>query len=149
MIIPEQKDTETELYHTLIKINGIKGFKTCYFYEDTPDGICDYRRKNDFKDGYKLDIPNDLSLIKVRIGNEEVAIDADRFKEKLRALYFTKSTSRIRYYMQERELSDGGIVQTLRDDTIREANYRNVYEHFPIENDLPHWSDNNEAGHSL
>ena len=145
VIIPEQKDTETELYHTLIKINGIKGFKTCYFYEDTPDGICDYRRKNDFKDGYKLDIPNDLSLIKVRIGNEEVAIDADRFKEKLRALYFTKSTSRIRYYMQERELSDGGIVQTLRDDTIREANYRNVYEHFPIENDLPRCYRTNEG----
>lgn len=143
--IPEQKDTETELYHTLMKIAGIKGFKTCYFYEDTTDGICDYRRKNDFKDGYKLDIPNDLSLIKVRVGYEEVAIDADRFKEKLRALYFTKSTSRIRYYMQEREQSDGGIVQALRDDTMREADYRNVYEHFPIENDLPRCYRTNEG----
>ena len=143
--IPEQKDTETELYHTLMKIDGIKGFKTCYFYDDTPDGICDYRRKNDFKDGYKLDIPNDLSLIKVRIGNEEVAIDTDRFKEKLRALYFTKSTSRIRYYMQERDLNGGDIVQAQRDDTMREANYRDVYEHFPIENDLPRCYRTNEG----
>lgn len=143
--IPEQKDTETELYHTLMKIDGIKGFKTCYFYEDTPDGICDYRRKNDFKDGYKLDIPNDLSLIKVRIGNEEVAIDADRFKEKLRALYFTKSTSRIRYYMQERDQNGDDIVQVFRDDTMREADYRNVYEHYPIENDLPRCYRTNEG----
>lgn len=135
--MPEQKNTETELYHILMKIDGVKDFKTCYFYDDTPDGICDYRRKNDFKDGYKLDIPKDLSLIKVKIGNEEVAIDADRFNEKLRVLYFTKSTSRVRFYMQEREQRDGGIVQALRNETMREADYRNVYEHFPIENDLP------------
>ena len=143
--IPEQKDTETELYHTLMKIDGVKGFKTCYFYEDTPDGICEYRRKNDFKDGYKLDVPNDLSMIKVRIGNEEVAIDADRFKEKLRALYFTKSTSRIRYYMQERDQNGDDIVQVFRDDTMREADYRDVYEHFPIENDLPRCYRTNEG----
>ena len=69
-------------------IKGVKNFKTCYFYEDTPDGICEYRRKNDFKGIYKLEIPNDLSLIKVRVGNETVAIDFNRFKEKLRAFYF-------------------------------------------------------------
>lgn len=145
VVIPEQKDTETELYHILTGIDGVKGFKTCYFYEDTPDGVCDYRRKNDFKGVYKLDIPNDLSLIKVRIGNEEAVIDVDRFKEKLRALYFTKSTSRIRYYMQERDLNGGDIVQVFRDDTMREADYRDVYEHFPIENDLPRCYRTNEG----
>lgn len=143
--IPEQKDTETELYHTLMKIDGVKGFKTCYFYEDTPDGVCDYRRKNDFKGVYKLDIPNDLSLIKVRKGNEEVAIDSDRFKEKLRAIYFTKSTSRIRFFMQERGGQDGGFMQALLDDTMREAEYRDVYEHYPIENDLPRCYRTNEG----
>lgn len=143
--IPEQKDTETELYHILTSIDGVKGFKTCYFYEDTPDGVCDYRRKNDFKGVYKLDIPNDLSLVKVRKGNEEVAIDADRFKEKLRALYFTKSTSRIRYYMQERDQNGDDIVQVFHDDTMREADYRDVYEHFPIENDLPRYYRTNEG----
>ena len=67
--IPTQKKTETELYHILMDIKGVKNFKTCYFYEDTPDGICEYRRKNDFKGIYKLEIPNDLSLIKVRVGS--------------------------------------------------------------------------------
>lgn len=145
VVIPEQKDTETELYHILTGINGVKGFNTCYFYEDTPDGVCDYRRKNDFKGVYKLDIPNDLSLIKVRKGNEEVAIDSDRFKEKLRAMYFTKSTSRIRFFMQERDGRDGDLVQTLLDDTMREAEYRDVYEHYPIENDLPRCYRTNEG----
>lgn len=145
VVIPEQKDTETELYHILTGINGVKGFKTCYFYEDTPDGVCDYRRKNDFKGVYKLDIPNDLSLIKVRKGNEEVAIDSDRFKEKLRAIYFTKSTSRIRFFMQERGGQDGGFMQALLDDTMREAEYRDVYEHYPIENDLPRCYRTNEG----
>ena len=145
VVIPEQKDTETELYHILTGIDGVKGFKTCYFYEDTPDGVCDYRRKNDFKGVYKLDIPNDLSLIKVRKGNEEVAIDSDRFKEKLRAMYFTKSTSRIRFFMQERDGRDGDLVQTLLDDTMREVEYRDVYEHYPIENDLPRCYRTNEG----
>ena len=145
VVIPEQKNTETELYHILTGIDGVKGFKTCYFYEDTPDGVCDYRRKNDFKGVYKLDIPNDLSLIKVRKGNEEVAIDSDRFKEKLRAMYFTKSTSRIRFFMQERDGRDGDLVQTLLDDTMREAEYRDVYEHYPIENDLPRCYRTNEG----
>lgn len=145
VVIPEQKDTETELYHILTGIDGVKGFKTCFFYEDTPDGVCDYRRKNDFKGVYKLDIPNDLSLIKVRKGNEEVAIDSDRFKEKLRAMYFTKSTSRIRFFMQERDGRDGDLVQTLLDDTMREAEYRDVYEHYPIENDLPRCYRTNEG----
>lgn len=145
VVIPEQKDTETELYHILTGIDGVKGFKTCYFYEDTPDGVCDYRRKNDLKGVYKLDIPNDLSLIKLRKGNEEVAIDSDRFKEKLRAMYFTKSTSRIRFFMQERDGRDGDLVQTLLDDTMREAEYRDVYEHYPIENDLPRCYRTNEG----
>lgn len=145
VVIPEQKDTETELYHILTGIDGVKGFKTCYFYEDTPDGVCDYRRKNDFKGVYKLDIPNDLSLIKVRKGNEEVAIDSDRFKEKLRAIYFTKSTSRIRFFMQERDGQDGDFMQALLDDTMREAEYRDVYEHYPIENDLPRCYRTNEG----
>ena len=145
VVIPEQKDTETELYHILTGIDGVKGFKTCYFYEDTPDGVCDYRRKNDFKGVYKLDIPNDLSLIKVRKGNEEVTIDSDRFKEKLRAIYFTKSTSRIRFFMQDRDRQDGDFVQALLDDTMREAEYRDVYEHYPIENDLPHCYRTNEG----
>lgn len=144
VVIPEQKDTETELYHILTGIDGVKGFKTCYFYEDTPDGVCDYRRKNDFKGVYKLDIPNDLSLIKVRKGNEEVAIDSDRFKEKLRAIYFTKSTSRIRFFMQERDRQEDDLVQALLDDTMREAEYRDVYEHYPIENDLPRCYRTNE-----
>lgn len=145
VVIPEQKDTETELYHILTGIDGVKGFKTCYFYEDTPDGVCEYRCKNDFKGVYKLDIPNDLSLIKVRKGNEEVAIDSDRFKEKLRAMYFTKSTSRIRFFMQERDGQDGDLVQALLDDTMRKAEYRDVYEHYPIENDLPRCYRTNEG----
>ena len=145
VVIPEQKDTETELYHIMTGIDGVKGFKTCYFYEDTPDGVCDYRRKNDFKGVYKLDIPNDLSLIKVRKGNEEVAIDSDRFKEKLRAIYFTKSTSRIRFFMQERDRQEDDLVQALLDDTMREAEYRDVYEHYPIENDLPRCYRTNEG----
>lgn len=145
VVIPEQKDTETELYHILTGIDGVKGFKTCYFYEDTPDGVCDYRRKNDFKGVYKLDIPNDLSLIKARKGNEEMAIDSDRFKEKLRAIYFTKSTSRIRFFMQERDRQEDDLVQALLDDTMREAEYRDVYEHYPIENDLPRCYRTNEG----
>lgn len=145
VVIPEQKNTETELYHILTGIDGVKGFKTCYFYEDTPDGVCDYRRKNDFKSVYKLDIPNDLSLIKVLKGNEEVAIDSDRFKEKLHAIYFTKSTSRIRFFMQERDRQNGDFMRALLDDTMREAEYRDVYEHYPIENDLPRCYRTNEG----
>lgn len=138
VIIPKQKDTETELYHTLMEIGGVKGFKTCYFYEDTSEGIIyDYNRKTDFKEGYKLDMPNDLSLIKVRIGKEAVAIDYERFKEKLRAFYFTKSTSRVRFYMQGRERADEILWQNMSDNTMREAIYRDVYDHWAIKNDLP------------
>lgn len=135
--IPTQKKTETELYHILMDIKGVKNFKTCYFYEDTPDGICEYRRKNDFKGIYKLEIPNDLSLIKVRVGNETVAIDFKRFKEKLRAFYFTKSTSRMRFYLQEHKTKDGSW-ENCPTESLREATYRDVYEHYPLENDLPH-----------
>ncbi len=141
--IPTQKNTETELYHILMDIKGVINFKTCYFYEDTSDGICEYRRKNDFNGIYKLEIPNDLSLIKIRIGNETVGLDFDRFKEKLRAFYFTKSTSRTRFYLQEHTTNDGDWENNPK-ETLRDAIYRNVFEHYPLENDLPHCYKTNE-----
>ena len=36
-------------------------------------------------------------------------------------------------------------MQTLLDDTMREVEYRDVYEHYPIENDLPRCYRTNEG----
>ncbi len=136
VLIPEQKDTETELYWRFMSIDGIESLKTCYFYELCSDGSCGPSPKTDFKDGYTLVIPKDLSHIKMRIQQKEVTADIKRFKEGLHTLYFTKRTSRMRFFLNEHTQQSRDEEHNC-DETIRKANYRNIYEHYPIENDFP------------
>lgn len=132
--IPTQGDTQHEIYWLFCKIKGVKHFKTCYFYENENE------IRTDFKAGYRLKVPSAFNEITVRIRQEEVEIDAKRFKEKLQALYFTKDTSRTRFIMQEREKShvQAGQEKKRKSGTERKSYYRDVYEHYPISKDLPH-----------
>ncbi len=136
--IPNQKDTETELYWKFMGINGIVSLKTCYFYEVKDDEeilLTKSNLKTDFKDGYSLIIPKNLDNIKIRVQQKEVFVDINRLREKLQALYFTRGTSRMRFFLHDHKNGN----QNDSKEQIRKANYRNVYEHYPISNDLPRY----------
>lgn len=128
-VIPDQRNTERELYWQLSEIDGIKGFKTCWF-RDTAG-----RAVTDFSKGYTLAIPDSLSGMVVTICGERVDADIDRFTELLQARYFMRSTLRIRHQMQEQNcgLQNGDSLHGVR----RMAHYRNVYGHFAVAGDLP------------
>lgn len=136
--IPKQTDTETELYWMLTKIEGVQNFKSCFFYEDSPGGICEQNLRNDFKDGYMLDVPVDFRDVNVRMYHRKVDINMELFKEKLRTLYFTKSTSRLRFRLQRR-MSDSSCDadEPQKHNIVRNAGYHDVYGHWPMEKDLP------------
>nr|DAY47218.1 MAG TPA: secretion system protein [Caudoviricetes sp.] len=131
-VIPLQRNTERELYWRLNGIEGIRGFKACWF-RDTEG-----RAVTDFKDGYMLRIPDSLSDMVVTVRGERVYADVDEFKERLKAKYFLRSTMRMRHLMQEhgRGMTDvhgDTPVQEMR----RKARYRDVYGHYPVAGELP------------
>ncbi len=135
VFIPEQKDTETELYWKFMSIDGIVSLKTCYFHEPYTDGVYNESTiRTDFKDGYALIIPENFNNVRIRIQQKEVFADINRFKEVLNTLYFTRRTSRMRFYLKEHQ--DWKECDCKK--SIRKANYRKLYEHYPIENDFPH-----------
>jgi len=136
--IPVQKNTETELYVRLAGIPGIVSFKTCYFRNKKGHAV------TDFKAGYMLHLSKDLENIKVRIGNERVHVDGDEFMERLQAKYFMRATFRTRRLMQEREgrnpegAGRNGRRRAAREKaTLYRSEYRDVYGHTPLADDLP------------
>jgi hypothetical protein len=139
--MPEQKNTESELYWLLCKINGIKSFKTCYFIEKEKEEGGKEHIRTDFKKGYTLQIPDDFHNVVVKVGDETMEINVKVFKEKLKAYYFTRGTSYMRYFFinrwdkqqQQKESENSGKTA----DTIRHAHYRNIFEHYSVAKDLP------------
>lgn len=136
--IPEQKDTELELYLLLVKIPGIVSFKTCYFKNS------EGRPVTDFKTGYSLHIPEDFKSVTVRIGREKMEADIKKFKEHLQAKYFMRGTFRTRRFMQEWEERRSRSTEHYKPlkakenkATLYRSVYRNVYGHSPLANDLP------------
>lgn len=128
--IPQQADTQRELYWKLCGIEGVKYFKTCWF-KDLGGHIV-----TDFSGGYALAIPDDCKEVTVLTGGERADIDMDELKERLKALYFMRSTLRMRDFMQKhgRGMQEKDVpVQ----ETARKARYRNVYGHYPVAGDLP------------
>lgn len=125
--IPEQSGTEHELYWRLTRIPGIVSFKTCYFKDK------DNRPLTDFGKGYSLRIPDDFKDVVARIGTESVYADKQRFRERLQARYFMRSTFRARRLMAESESGEDKD----RKELLHRSAYRPVYEHSPLANDLP------------
>lgn len=122
--IPEQADTEHELYLKFFKIKGIKSFKTCYLKEDG-------KIRTDFKSGYSLAIPRaDKDLhVYITVGQLGVPIDMARFVEELQALYYTRGTS----LRMERPVTGKQVEKS----PLPTAVYRDIYSHYPIGMDLP------------
>ena len=132
VVIPDQVNTERELYWILYGIEGVRDFKTCWFKDRDGHPV------TDFSDGYMLLIPDDFRNVKVKVRDEQVYADVDEFKERLKAMYFMRSTLRMRHFMQEK----GRGMNDMHGDTsvqelVRKAHYRNVYGHYPVSRELP------------
>ncbi len=130
VVIPEQKNTETELYRLLIRLKGIKSFKTCYIIsnENGEEVI-----KTDFRKGYSLYIPKYQSEfnVKIRIDNSLMPIGVERFSEELQALYFSKNSFR----SENRNKKPDDML--LSRNTLPEGTYRPVFGHHPMAADFP------------
>lgn len=138
--VPEQKNTESELYWRLKSIPGIVAFKTCYLKSRAGHTV------TDFKEGYSLHIPESFRNVMVRIGREKVDVDIKGFRERLRARYFMRGTFRMRRLMQECEERGAETTghnkrrkaeEDKEKDTLYRSVYRDVYGHSPLANDLP------------
>ena len=121
VIIPDQKDTESELYLRLRGINGIRSFATCYLMRGGEP-------VSDLAPGFGLKIPHETDELKVRIrcGRTEVKPDVERFHALLEAFYRTKG--RIREKTGSRKDHAWSLP---------EGTFRNVFHHWPIANDFP------------
>lgn len=132
VVIPFQRNTARELYWRLSGIEGIRGFKTCWFKDTGGQAV------TNFGDGYMLPIPDSLSGVEVTVRNERVYVDVDEFKERLKAMYFMRSTLRLRDRMQMHGL---GMQDVHGDTSVQEvrrtARHRDIYGHYSVAGDLP------------
>lgn len=117
--VPEQRNTHTELFAKLSKIDGIRSFKTCYLLNR--DGVV----VNQFDQRYTLFIPRstDQLCLKINIDGSPTYIEIDRCIEELRALYFSQTA----VYRQSSIECDG----------FHYGEYRDLYHHYNVDNDLP------------
>ena len=147
--LPEQCDTEEELYWTLRRLPGVVSFRSCRFTDRSGKTV------RDFRAGYALQIPETFRQITVRIGEERAEPDVRLFRERLRAETFLRSTFRLRSLMREREKAEGtgetvGAAGTVGPDNVggsagRRAaagtaypgRCRNFSDHMPLADDLP------------
>lgn len=132
VVIPEQRNTEYELYQKLCRVEGIKSFSTCYLMKDGEP-------LTDFSGGFSLQIPRKEKELKVciRCGRFTVKVDMDKFKEHLKVLYCS------------------GKRICVKDSATKEYNwdkpegvYRDIFTHAPIAGDFPmcyHLSSNRET----
>ena len=137
VIIPDQKETEQELYNLLTRIEGIKSFKTCYLVKKNKrnfpgkEQTCN-ETVSDFKNGYCLYIPryqNELN-VKICIEGTEMSINMERFIEELQALYFSAKSDRMNRTVI---VKDSCFSRSF----IPVSTYRNIYNHRQLIKDLP------------
>ncbi len=133
--IPQQEDTEHELYYILIQITEIKTLRTCYLVDEKEQII------TDFKKGYNLVIPQHSKdfYVRMRIGQSEMAIDEKRFLENLQALYFSKVSAQVNQNCQ----GDKAGRDIFR--TVPQSTYRNVFTHHTIAKDFPSYYITHES----
>ena len=89
VVLPEQEDTEHELYKQLRRIKGVSRFRTCYL---TKDGIPQTRLSGP----YSLRIPKerkDFGNIRMCCGRTEARIDPERFLERLEGFHLLRGRS--------------------------------------------------------
>ena len=89
VVLPEQEDTEHELYKQLRGIKGVGRFRTCYL---TKDGIPQTRLSGP----YSLRIPKerkDFGNIRIFCGRTEARIDPERFLERLEGFHLLRGRS--------------------------------------------------------
>lgn len=126
--IPEQKDTEHELYLRLCKVTGIKSFRTCYLKNNG-------KIQTDFKNGFSLFIPHNLQELKVKItvGNSKAKVDIERLVEELQALYYTGRAS----CRKEEDMRTSNDGEQVENTLLPTGTYRDIFSHYPIGMDLP------------
>lgn len=132
VVIPEQRNTEYELYQKLCRVEGIKSFSTCYLMKDGEP-------LTDFSGGFSLQIPRKEKELKVciRCGRFTVKVDMDKFKEHLKVLYYSGKRICVK---------DSATKEYNWD--IPEGVYRDIFTHAPIAGDFPmcyHLSSNRET----
>ena len=89
VVLPEQEDTEHELYKQLRGIKGVSRFRTCYL---TKGGIPQTRLSGP----YSLRIPKerkDFGNIRMCCGRTEARIDPERFLERLEGFHLLRGRS--------------------------------------------------------
>lgn len=124
VILPEQEDTEHELYRKLRDVEGVARFHTCYL---TRDGVPRTRLTADCS----LRIPKtteELENITVRKDGKKVSVDIDRFLQRLEGLHLTRSHS-----VGWRK----GNGEKGREWSLPTGTWRDVFRHYPIAADLP------------
>nr|WP_129734245.1 hypothetical protein [Parabacteroides goldsteinii] len=122
VVIPEQQNTEYELYKKLTAIKGICSFSTCYLQKGLNPLTC-------FSDGYSLKIPrqeDEMRNIRIRCGRSLIEVDMEKFTEQLKAFYYTKG--RIRTKKTGKKEYDWGSP---------EGTYRDIFPHYPIAREFP------------
>lgn len=121
-VVPEQQQTEHELYRQLLMVKGIRSFTTCYL---TKDG----KPQTNFSQGFGLHIPtnkNELH-VKIRQEHETPVLDFITFLNWLETLY---QTGRRRLLTQEEQRSKHYW-------SIPDAAYRDIFIHDSILGDFP------------
>lgn len=140
VVIPEQKNTQHELYWKLYEIEGIRNFKTCWFKDKEGNPV------TDFSDGYMLQIPDELQNVRVKVRDELVYADVEEFKERLKAMYFMRTSLHTRHIMQKNGRGTNETYgKTSAEETVRKARYRNIFDHFPVSRELPKCFHTSEA----
>lgn len=122
IVIPEQQNTEYELYKKLTAIKGIRSFSTCYLQK----GL---NPLTDFSKGYSLKIPrqeDEMRNIRIRCGRSLVDVDMEKFSEQLKTFYYTKGS--IRTKKTGKKEYDWGSP---------EGTYRDIFSHYPIAREFP------------
>lgn len=123
IVQPCLRNTEHELYGKLVKVEGVRYFRTCFL---TRDGVPQTR----FAEDSSLRIPKeqeDLKGITLRLGKQAVSVDIDRFLELLEGYYLTREQS-IR-----QAIGAAGTGSWSRPS----GTWRDVFGHYPIAADFP------------
>lgn len=117
--IPQQKNTEYELYKRLWSVDGIHSFSTCYLMRNgTP--------QTDFSEGFTLKIPkSDKELkVKIRCGKTFLTIDMKKFNSHLETYYASQKQNRDR-------------IGSRNELCLAQGSYRDIFTHTPLAYDFP------------
>jgi len=121
IVTADRKYTEYGLYKELRGLDGIRAFSICYLMKDG-------KPLGELSEGYGLEIPKEKDELKVRIrcGRTEMPVDMERFKNRLRTLY----------YMQRRTDRKNAAGKGYSWGSP-EGTYRDIFTQTPVAGDFP------------